>query len=375
MHKIAIVSPQCITPINRCTYELISLEFDLDLFVPYSLSLIGGGKKKYEEDLSENLKIIPFYLIGKFSRLYFSFDLLYKLIFKNYSYYIIDLEPSSLLGYILRLLLINKGCPIFFISNEIFSFGNVRNSIFIYMLRKFFLKQIYNQNIYIFCINNITIKIFSEIGKSSEWIPLGYKNTIFNINKYQTINKIPRIGMLGRLVFEKGAHVLIEALLKCSHLEYRLIIDNFTDYPNSPYMDKLINMIRQNNLSDRIEFISPSYEEMGNTLRSLDIVVIPSITTSSWFEQYGRIGVEALACGIPVIASDTPVLRFIYNDYATFFEECNVIQLSELLIDHINNNSFYNGDNERLKRSNYAFSKLSDRAACDLLTKKIKETI
>jgi glycosyltransferase involved in cell wall biosynthesis len=37
----------------------------------------------------------------------------------------------------------------------------------------------------------------------------------------------------------------------------------------------------------------------------MDIVVLPSLTTSRWKEQFGRAAVEAMACGIPVIGSDS----------------------------------------------------------------------
>jgi glycosyltransferase involved in cell wall biosynthesis len=35
-----------------------------------------------------------------------------------------------------------------------------------------------------------------------------------------------------------------------------------------------------------------------------DVVVLPSIPTVEWIEQYGRVLVEAQACGCPVIATD-----------------------------------------------------------------------
>lgn len=45
-------------------------------------------------------------------------------------------------------------------------------------------------------------------------------------------------------------------------------------------------------------------EDIREVLKQTSILLIPSI-----YESYGRIGIEALACGIPVIAADTPGLR------------------------------------------------------------------
>ena len=86
-----------------------------------------------------------------------------------------------------------------------------------------------------------------------------------------------------------------------------------------------------NDLSNKIEFVSPSHKEMGLLINSLDIIVMPSISTDSWIEQYGRIAVESLACGKPVIASNCGSLPFILNKYGQIFNEGSVPQLTELL--------------------------------------------
>lgn len=45
-------------------------------------------------------------------------------------------------------------------------------------------------------------------------------------------------------------------------------------------------------------------EDIRDVLRETNLLLVPSI-----YESYGRIAIEAAACGIPVIASDTPGLR------------------------------------------------------------------
>ena len=46
-------------------------------------------------------------------------------------------------------------------------------------------------------------------------------------------------------------------------------------------------------------------EEMPQLLRQLDLLVLPSLTRPNWKEQFGRVLVEAMACGVPVIGSDS----------------------------------------------------------------------
>ena len=42
--------------------------------------------------------------------------------------------------------------------------------------------------------------------------------------------------------------------------------------------------------------------------RSLDVLAVPSLPTRSWTEQFGRVAVEAMAYGIPVVSSDAGAL-------------------------------------------------------------------
>jgi glycosyltransferase involved in cell wall biosynthesis len=50
---------------------------------------------------------------------------------------------------------------------------------------------------------------------------------------------------------------------------------------------------------------SLSHEQMASGYAQLDVLVLPSHTTPTWKEQFGRVIVEALWCGIPVVGSDS----------------------------------------------------------------------
>ena len=47
------------------------------------------------------------------------------------------------------------------------------------------------------------------------------------------------------------------------------------------------------------------HEQMAAGYAQLDVLVLPSHTTPTWKEQFGRVIVEALWCGVPVVGSDS----------------------------------------------------------------------
>src|SRR6185437_711805 len=48
-----------------------------------------------------------------------------------------------------------------------------------------------------------------------------------------------------------------------------------------------------------------SHEQMAAGYAQLDVLALPSLTTPTWKEQFGRVIVEALWCGVPVVGSDS----------------------------------------------------------------------
>jgi glycosyltransferase involved in cell wall biosynthesis len=48
-----------------------------------------------------------------------------------------------------------------------------------------------------------------------------------------------------------------------------------------------------------------SHDQMATGYAQLDVLVLPSHTTPTWKEQFGRVIIEALWCGVPVVGSDS----------------------------------------------------------------------
>ena len=48
-----------------------------------------------------------------------------------------------------------------------------------------------------------------------------------------------------------------------------------------------------------------AHDQMAAGYARLDVLALPSHTTPTWTEQFGRVIVEALWCGVPVVGSDS----------------------------------------------------------------------
>jgi glycosyltransferase involved in cell wall biosynthesis len=48
-----------------------------------------------------------------------------------------------------------------------------------------------------------------------------------------------------------------------------------------------------------------AHDQMASAYAQLDVLVLPSHTTPTWKEQFGRVIIEALWCGVPVVGSDS----------------------------------------------------------------------
>ena len=56
------------------------------------------------------------------------------------------------------------------------------------------------------------------------------------------------------------------------------------------------------------------HDEVPAHLNAMDVLAAPSQTTPRWVEQLGRMLIEAFACGVPVVASDSGEIPHVVAD-------------------------------------------------------------
>ena len=125
-------------------------------------------------------------------------------------------------------------------------------------------------------------------------------------------------------------HVLISALSDLTNLSWTLILDEFKDYSDS-YVKIIQKEILENGLANRVVFVNPTHNNISDYMNASDVIVIPSVSTNTWSEQFGRVAVEGLACGKLVIASNSGFLPYIIKDKGILFEQNNVFELRNYL--------------------------------------------
>jgi glycosyltransferase involved in cell wall biosynthesis len=71
------------------------------------------------------------------------------------------------------------------------------------------------------------------------------------------------------------------------------------------------------------------YSEMPRFMNGLDALVLPSLETAQWKELFGRVLIEAMACGVPVIASATGGIPDVVGDAGILVRPGDIAGLAE----------------------------------------------
>lgn len=167
--------------------------------------------------------------------------------------------------------------------------------------------------------------------KPAHVIPLGVDVEVFNrANRAaKPVSGVgsPRIGFVGRLEPVKGLDVLLDAF------EYHV---------NSPHAELVIAgdgsqrehlVQRARTVSGRVHICPPvTYEHMPAFLNTLHVLVLPSVTILPLHrEQFGRVLVEAMAAGVPVVGSSSGAIPEVIGDAGLIVPESDAAALGHAL--------------------------------------------
>jgi glycosyltransferase involved in cell wall biosynthesis len=134
------------------------------------------------------------------------------------------------------------------------------------------------------------------------------------------------VGYAGRLVPQKGCELLLEAMAGLDGA-WRLIMLGV-----GSERERLEALARRLEVTDRVSFGDwlPTLQ-LPDFYRTLDAFVLPSRSRHNWVEQFGRVLIEAMACGVPVVGSDCGEIPHVIGDAGLIFSENDVVGLRECL--------------------------------------------
>lgn len=134
------------------------------------------------------------------------------------------------------------------------------------------------------------------------------------------------IGYVGRLVPEKGVVTLLKAVRDLP-TDFRLLLVG-----SGPLQAEVERLAEAWGLRERLVLTgSVPHREVPHYLNAMDVLVLPSITTPRWKEQFGRTLIEAMACEVPVIGSSSGEIPHVIADAGLIFREGDEAELAEKL--------------------------------------------
>jgi glycosyltransferase involved in cell wall biosynthesis len=117
----------------------------------------------------------------------------------------------------------------------------------------------------------------------------------------------PVVGFLGRFIEAKGVGLLMRTL-ESTRSPWRAL------FVGGGPMEAALRRWAAGH-TDRVRIVGGvAHDAVPAYLNAMDLLAAPSQTTPRWREQFGRMLIEAFACGVPVIGSDSGEIPYVIAD-------------------------------------------------------------
>jgi len=214
---------------------------------------------------------------------------------------------------------------------------NIKHPFIFRLMEKFVLKRIDGiacvpqKGIDLYRAKGYTGKIFKTFYFYNEerFKPLSRKEAFSKLN--MSLNENIYFGYAGRLTEEKGIEDLLSAFLMLFK-ENKNICLLIAGKGDKKFENNMRDFIVMNKIEGRIKiFGALSSVDIVYFYNCLDVLIVPSHSTEWWVEQFGRVIIEAMACGVPVIGSSSGEIPIVIGRKDFIFEEKDFKGLYEIM--------------------------------------------
>lgn len=158
--------------------------------------------------------------------------------------------------------------------------------------------------------NSDIADIYKKYPNKFREIPFGIDTSRFTPSSQKENNKIKKIlfvGGLDKAHYFKGIDILLKAVSELGIKNYELGIVGDGDL-KSQYEKQAKKL----DITDKVKFLGKvSDEELPGVYQQTDLFILPSINKN---EAFGLVLLEAMASGVPVIASNLPGVRTVFQN-------------------------------------------------------------
>jgi len=132
------------------------------------------------------------------------------------------------------------------------------------------------------------------------------------------------LGFVGKMELQKGLWTVLLALKRVApHIKFLCVGDGH-------WREGFQAKVREFGLEKRVISVgNVAYDSIAAYMHAMDAVVLPSETTPRVVEQFGRVLVEAMACGIPAIGSDCGGIPEVIGSAGRVFPERDHVALAD----------------------------------------------
>jgi glycosyltransferase involved in cell wall biosynthesis len=154
---------------------------------------------------------------------------------------------------------------------------------------------------------------------------LGYDDTVFHPGSQSVSADEIVLALVGRLVPEKGVTDAVHTLARVHAMRpARLVV-----HGRGPEEVRARELAASLGVADRLD-LRPwqAASELASTYRAAHVVLIPSVATETWVEQFGRVIVEAQACGAVVAGYATGTIPEVAGEAGIIVPAGDIEQLA-----------------------------------------------